>query len=179
MAPTPRDTVPGQKQLRALYGALEHSLTIQRARLQQVVDEFVGDGALSRADADRLVDRLLSTSRDYTQALLHVVEDVATDARRGVGSGLEKGMAQVRATGDRLAGAARKGPRLVAVPSRRPAEGEAPARSPIPRYAELTVAQIRPRLAKLDPASLRRVRAIEAADKARKGVLREIDRLLE
>lgn len=179
MPSIPRDALPELKHLRALYGALEHSLTIQRARLQQVVDEFVGDGALSRADADRLVDRLLSTSRDYSRALLQVVEDVATDARRGVGSGLETGIAQVRATADKLAGAARGAPRLVAVPSRTSDEGKTPARSPIPRYAELTVAQIRPKLAKLDPVELRRVRAIEASDKARKGVLREIDRLLE
>jgi polyhydroxyalkanoate synthesis regulator phasin len=179
MGSTSRDRLPGPKHLRALYGALEHSLTIQRARLQQVIDEFVGDGSLSRADADRLVERLLGASRDYSQALLHAVQEAATDAQRRVGGGLETGIAQVKATADKLADAARKAPRLVAVPSGRQESGAQASRFPIARYAELTVAQIRPLLGQLDPAELRRVRATEAADKARKGVLREIDRLLQ
>ena len=35
---------PVTKNLRALQGALEHSLTIQRTRLQEIVDDLVSRG---------------------------------------------------------------------------------------------------------------------------------------
>jgi hypothetical protein len=54
-----------------------------------------------------------------------------------------------------------------------------PATGPIADYDSLTVAQVKPRLAGLSAADLRRVRDHETAGKNRKTVLAEIDRLLK
>ncbi len=173
------------KNLRALHGALEHSLTIQRNRLQEIVDDLVSRGTLSRADADGLIGQLLASSKDYSQALLQVLDSVTADARRGLGAGI----APVRATAGKLAETARKAPALAAKTARRaekaapeplakPAAKVAEMIEPIPGYAELTVAQIRPRLDGLSASALLTVREIEADGKARKSVLERIDQLL-
>jgi hypothetical protein len=60
-----------------------------------------------------------------------------------------------------------------------PPEPDAPATDPIADYDSLTVAQVKPRLAGLSAADLRRVRDHEASGKNRKTVLAEIDRLLK
>ena len=71
---TCRATVQGMdpvtKNLRALQGALEHSLTIQRTKVQEIIDDLVSRGTLSRTDADGLLGQLLASSKDYSQALL-------------------------------------------------------------------------------------------------------------
>lgn len=173
------------KNLRALHGALEHSLTIQRNRLQEIVDDLVSRGTLSRADADGLVSQLLASSKDYSQALLQVLDSVAADTRRGLGAGI----APVKATAGKLAETVRKAPTLAAKTARR-AEKVAPEPlatpvakiaelvEPIPGYADLTVAEIKPRLDGLSASELRTLRDLEAGGKARKGVIGQIDQLL-
>lgn len=165
------------KNLRALQGALEHSLTIQRTRLQEIVDDLVSRGSLSRADADSLLNQLVSSSKDYSQALLKVLDSVATDTRKSIGAGI----APVMATAGKLAETVRNAPGMPKKPARSttsaPKVARAPA-EPIPGYDGLTVAQIRPKLAGLDAASLRKVRDRELAGKARKTVLGQIDQLL-
>lgn len=166
--------------LRALQGALEHSLTIQRTKLQEIVDDLVSRGSLSRADADGLLSQLLTSSKDYSQALLQVLESVAADARRTISGGI----APVMATAGKLAETVLKAPGL---PSKKPnrapkVEAKPPASvalsDPVPDVSALTVAQIRPRLPGLSPSALRRVRDAELAGKARKTVIGQIDQLL-
>lgn len=193
------------KNLKALQGALEHSLTIQRARLQEIVDELVSRGSLSRADADRLFNQLVVNSLDYSQALLQVLDSITTDARKRLG-----GIAPVMATAGKTAGktagmtagriaeTVRQAPRLVgkqptttptAAPERTPrrapkaaprpsAMEEVGATDPIPGYSGLTVAEIKPRLTGLSSSALRKVRDRELAGKARKSVLAEIEKRL-
>lgn len=168
------------RNLRALHGALEHSVTIQATRLQELMDDLVARGALSRAEADHLVGQLVTTSRAYSQALLQVLDSVTAESRKVLTS-------PVRATAGLLVGTVRHAPKLV--PGRRttatatatatPTATTAPTTpADLPDLAGLTVAQVKPRLAGLDAAGLRRARAQEAAGKNRKGVLAEIDRLL-
>ena len=171
---------PVTKNLRALQGALEHSLTIQRTRLQEIVDDLVSRGSLTRADADGLLNQLLTSSKDYSQALLQVLDNITADARKTISGG----MAPVMATAGKLAETVRKAPGLgPKKPDRAPkAVAKPPAAvaplDPIPDYSSLTVAQIRPRLPRLSPSALRQVRDAEVAGKARKTVISQIDQLL-
>lgn len=174
------------RNLRALQGALEHSLTIQRTRVQEIVDELVARGSLSRADADGLLNQLLTSSKDYSQALLQVLDSVTAEARKSIGAGI----APVMATAGKLADSVRQVSRSSGRPSGgssggapkaavKPAAPSAAAPTePIPGYAGLTVAEIRPRLTGLNPSELRKVRDLELAGKARKSVLGQIDQLL-
>src|SRR5687768_11604788 len=108
MAPkTPSvDLTAVTKNLKAQQGALEHSLTIQRTRPQEIVDDLVSRGSLSRADADGLLNQLLSSSKDYSQALLHVLDNVTASARSTLGGGI----APVMATAGKLADTVRNAP---------------------------------------------------------------------
>lgn len=193
------------KNLKALQAALEHSLTIQRVRLQEIIDDLVSRGSLTRADADRLITQLFASSKDYSQSLLQVLDAVATEARKNLG-----GIAPVMATAGKTAGktagriadTVRQAPRLVTKtptkPAAKAAPRSAPAKAPkkstkgasrpaaavvpnepIPGYSELTVAQIKPRLTGLSATALRRVRDVELAGKARKSVLAELERRLK
>jgi polyhydroxyalkanoate synthesis regulator phasin len=158
---------PLAKNLRALQGALEHSVTIQRAKLQEVMDDLVARGTLTSAEAENLANRLIAGSKDYSTALLAVLDSVMTEARKTAG---------------KLAGTVMQAPKLVAR-SPRPEKAEPRPVSPRPAdpidgYDALTVAEIRPQLAGLTAADLKRVRDQEVAGKSRKSLLAEIDRLL-
>lgn len=193
MAKKSSDLIPGAKNLKALRGALEHSVTIQLTRLQDVIDDLVARGSLTRADADQLVNQLMSTSKAYTQALLQVVETVRTETRRNVETGLSTAAAPVMATANKIVDTVRKAPQ----PGKKGKSGKkskgkgkkakAPAvdakltvvqHDPIPDLAEMSIVKIRPLLAGLTPAELRQVRAREATGKARKSLLADIDRQL-
>lgn len=200
MAKKSSDLIPGAKNLKALRGALEHSVTIQLTRLQDVIDDLVARGSLTRADADQLVNQLMSTSKAYTQALLQVVETVRTETRRNVETGLSTAAAPVMATANKIVETVRKGP----APDKKGKSGKSGKsgkkskgkgkktrasavdakltvvqHDPIPDLAELSIVKIRPLLAGLTPAELRQVRAREATGKARKSLLADIDRQLE
>lgn len=193
------DLIPGAKNLKALRGALEHSVTIQLTRLQEVIDDLVARGSLSRADADKLVDQLVSTSKAYTQALLQVVETVRTETRKNVEAGLSTAASPVMATANKLVDKVRQGSKPGSTSGSKQGKkaknggkgkkGKVKAgadakltvvqHDPIPDLAELSIAKIRPQLAGLTPAELRQVRAREATGKGRTSLLAEIDRGLK
>ena len=177
---------PVAKNLRALQGALEHSVTIQRAKLQEVMDDLVARGTLTSAEAENVVSRLVASSKDYSAALLSVLDSVTTEARKALGSGVAAGVAGVAPavqTAGKLAGTVMQAPRMVgrSKAESRPATPRPkspPPADPIDGYDALTVAEIRPQLSGLTAADLKRVRDQEAAGKGRKSLLAEIDRLL-
>lgn len=191
MAKKNSDLIPGAKNLKALRGALEHSVTIQMTRLQDVVDDLVSRGSLSRADADKLIDQLVSTSKAYTQALLDVLETVRVETRKNLEAGLSTAAAPVMATANKLVDTVRKGSKpgkkdkKVKDKLGKAKAGAADAKltvvqhDPIPDLADLSIAKIRPLLADLTPAELRQVRAREATGKGRTSLLAEIDRSLK
>jgi uncharacterized protein (DUF1800 family) len=168
---------PVTKNLRALQGALEHSLTIQRARVQEIVDDLVSRGTLSRTDADGLLGQLLASSKDYSQALLQVLDSITSETRKTI----------VMATAGKIADTVMKAPALATKkPSRKPAKkpaqapkaAPAPPADPLPGLSDMTVAEIKPKLSALNASALRRVRERELAGKARKTVIGQIDQLL-
>jgi len=185
--------------VRAFREALERSVTISRERLQEVVDDAVRRGRMTRGDAEDLVSRLVSRGREQAEDIIgelervlsqirdevtagatsprrtvgraagrarRELEDAAGRARRGVGARVERGRERTAAAVDQpLASADRM--------RRRTGLG-----FPISAYDDLTVRQIDGRLTKLTRAQLRKVRDYERRNKARKGVLRSIDRKL-
>jgi len=162
---TPADLVP--RNLRALHGALEHSVTIQMTRLQGLMDDLVARGSLTRVEADHLLDQLVSTGKAYSQALLKVLDTVTA------------AVSPVRSTAGLVADTVRQVPRLVPGLRKQPAAADNVETLVVPELDTLTVPQVRARLAGLSPADLRRVQEREVAGKNRKGVLTEIDRLLQ
>lgn len=176
----PADLIP--QNLKALRGALEHSVVLQAAKLQEVVDDLVARGTLTRAEADRLLGRLVASSKGYTAALLQVVDVVANEARRTVGAGVAAGVAPVMSTAGRVVETVKQAAtgRTPKTAGPRPAgqAASSTAADAMPDIDSLTIAQARPRLAGLSTAQLREVRSKEASGKARKSLLAEIDRML-
>ena len=192
------DTVPGVRQLRTLRGALEHSVTVQRERLQEIVDDLVSRGALSAAEANKLVENLLTSSKTYSAALLQMLESATSGSRRGLGARVAPMVATAGTAAGKVAETVMAAPKLVTgsgrsssepsaepsaepsvAPERAASEPSSAPGEPIPGYTALTVAQIRPSLAGLSPEELRRVRDMEASGKKRKSLLAEIDKLLD
>lgn len=130
----------------AFRDALERSVTISRDRLQEIVDDSVKRGRMTRRDAEELVTKLVERGRGYSDDLLHQLERLLEPALKRA---------------DELRRRAGVGPSF-----------------PITAYDQLTAPQIKARLAKLDPADLRKVRTYEQRHKARKGILGEVERRL-
>jgi len=193
------DMIP--RNLKALRGALENSVTLQMGRLQEVVDGMVAAGSLTRSEADKLVNQLLTSSKGYSQGLLDVLDSVASEARRNVEAGVATAVVPVVNTAGKIAETVRS-----AATGTRPARTSTTGKSgktgkksgngakpstaeqrvvepislePIPAYGSMTVAEIKPKLSGLKKSELRRMRELETQGKARKGVLAEIDRLLD
>jgi hypothetical protein len=122
----------------------------------------------------------VTSGQAYSKALLQVLDSAVTDTRRGV----ESRVASVVGSAGKVVGKVRRsapGGSATAAPVVAPSPAAAdpiPSRDPIAGYADLTVSEIKPRLAELSAADLHTVRDREQAGKARKGVLTEIERLL-
>src|SRR5687767_3432881 len=56
----------GDKSVEAFRDALDRSVTLSRERLQEVVDDAVKRGRMTRGDANELVSRLVSRGRQYS-----------------------------------------------------------------------------------------------------------------
>ena len=164
-----------EQSVQAFREALEKSVTISRDRLQEVIDDAVRRGRMTRGDADEMVGRLVTRGRDQAddllgqlERLLAQVREAPARARQQAGARTQEARKRaVKAVDKPLAGADRVR-RAARVPG-----------FPITAYHQLTARQIDRRLQKLSPAELRRIRDYERRNKARKGVLRAIDRKLQ
>ena len=74
------------KSVEAFRDALEHSVTLSRERLQDVVDDAVKRGRMTRDDANELVSSLLNRSRRYSDELVKQLERLLDQAQREVES---------------------------------------------------------------------------------------------
>jgi polyhydroxyalkanoate synthesis regulator phasin len=178
---TPIDSASRADQsVQAFRDALEKSITISRERLQEVVDDAVRRGRMTRGDAEDLVSRVVTRGRDQADDILSELErllrqvpglsDAADRARGGVGE-----------VGDRAVRARKKAVGAVDQPLASADRVRRKARLPgfpITAYDQLSIRQIDGRLAELTRAELRRVRDYEQGHRARKGLLRSLDRKL-
>lgn len=164
-----------EQSVQAFREALEKSVTISRDRLQEVIDDAVRRGRMTRGDADEMVGRLVTRGRDQAddllgqlERLLAQVREAPARARQQAGARAQEARKRaVKAVDKPLAGADRVR-RAARVPG-----------FPITAYDQLTARQIDRRLQKLSSAELRRIRDYERRNKARKGVLRAVDRKLQ
>jgi polyhydroxyalkanoate synthesis regulator phasin len=69
------------KSVEAFREALERSVTLSRDRLQEVVDDAVRRGRMTRQDANELVSRLLDRGRKQTEGLLRDLERLLGQTR--------------------------------------------------------------------------------------------------
>jgi polyhydroxyalkanoate synthesis regulator phasin len=159
-------------------GALESNVTLSRDRIQEVVDDAVKRGRMTRGDAEELVSNLVSRGRKATDDLMKELERLFDQARKEVDSRTSSSRKQARTTADRVGRAARDAaerPLAEADKIRRRAGVPGP---PITAYEQLTVPQIKTRLKDLTKADLRKVRTQERRGKARKSILDTIEKQL-
>lgn len=180
------DASRAEQSVQAFREALEKSVTISRDRLQDVIEDAVRRGRMTRTDADEMVGRLVARGRDQAEDLISQLERVLTQARQApdrarqeVGGRAQKARQTVESRAQRtrrravkeldkpLAGADRVR-RAARVPG-----------FPITAYDDLSVRQIDRRLQELSRVELRKVRDYERRNKSRKGVLQAVERKLE
>ena len=70
------------KSVQAFRDALDKSVTLPRDRLQEVFDDAVAHGRMTRDDANELVSRLISRGRQQTESMLRDLERVLQQAQR-------------------------------------------------------------------------------------------------
>jgi polyhydroxyalkanoate synthesis regulator phasin len=164
-----------EQSVQAFRDALEKSVTISRERLQDVLDDAVRRGRMTRGDAEEMVGRLATRGREQAEDLLSQLERILTQvrevpdrARQEVGGRAK--VAQKRAVGvaDKPLAGADRVRRAARVPG-----------FPITAYDQLSARQIDTRLKGLSRGDLRKVRDYERKHKARKGLMRSLDRKLK
>jgi outer membrane biosynthesis protein TonB len=70
------------KSFAQLRDSLEHSVTLSRDRIQEVVDDAVKRGRMTHGDAEKMIGELLKRGRKQTDALLSELEKLMRQARR-------------------------------------------------------------------------------------------------
>ncbi len=178
MASVPQETeesTRAEQSVQAFRDALEKSITISRDRLQEVVDDAVRRGRMTRGDAEEMVGRLATRGRQQAEDLLSQLDRVLSQvreapdkARREVGGRAEVARKRTVAAVDKPLAGADRVRRAARVPG-----------FPITAYDQLSSRQIDRRLQELSRQQLRNVRDYERRNKARKGLLRSLDRKLQ
>src|SRR5215218_6758480 len=137
-------------------------VVVTRERLQEVLDEAVERGRMTRDDAGALLSDLLTRGRKQTDDLREDIEGLLVGAkgatRKGVAGSAERVLREV----DRARRVAGVGPSF-----------------PILGYDDLTAAQVIERLGDLDAAELRKVRDYEKRNANRKSVLAAVEQKLK
>jgi len=135
--------------LNLLRDTLTKGVMLTGDRIQEVVDDAVKRGRMTRSDAEDLVQRLITLGRKQT-------EDLIGDVEQLLGRGATTG-------GDRVLRHVDKARRAVGIGT-----------FPILGYDDLSAGQITERLSDLTPAQLRKVRDHEKRNANRKSVLDSI-----
>ena len=150
--------------IESFRASLEHSVTVSRERLQEVLDDAVKRGRMTRRDAEGMISELLEKGRKHRDSMLEELEKMGKELNRQstklakqARDATEKPLAKA----DRLRRRANIGSSF-----------------PITGYDELTAAQIKSRLGDLTPAELRAVRTREQKGAGRKTILGAIDKKL-
>ena len=170
----PEESSRAEQSVLAFRDALEKSITISRERLQEVVDDAVKRGRMTRGDAEEIVGRLATRGREQAEdllsqldRLLSQVRDVPDRARKEVGGRANVARKRAVKAADKPLARVDRVRRTARVPG-----------FPITAYDQLTVPQIDRRLQDLTREQLRKVRDYERRNKSRKGLMRELDRKL-
>lgn len=168
-AKTPVAALPGADQLpeslNAVLETLHAGVVLRRDRLQEVVDDAVSRGRMTRGDAEELVQSLLVSGRRQAEDILAEVEKVLERGRREVGTAARQ--ARRRTASSPVTREVDRARRKIGVGT-----------FPILGYDDLTAAQVVERLPDLSAAELRKLRDHERRNANRKGVLNGIEKHL-
>ena len=148
--------------LRGMDGPL-HLVMLSNERIQEVMDDAVERGRVTRDDAEDLVQEMVKRGREQTNELLADLEQLVDRSR---------GQIESAATAARRSPPADRVLREVDRARRAAGIGQA---FPILSYEDLNAAQISDRLEDLSPAELRKVRDYERRHGNRKSVLQAIE----
>jgi polyhydroxyalkanoate synthesis regulator phasin len=165
-----------RRNVQSAIEALSHGVVITRDRLQEVMDDAVSRGRMTRVDANAVVQDVFKRGRKQTDELRKQAEALRADLEQLLGRAggeLEKRATDARKRAMR-AGAGDRALREVDRARRVAGLG----RFPILNYEDLTAAQIAERLDDLSPAELRKVRDYERRHANRKSVLNTIEKAL-
>lgn len=160
--------------LRAYLKEIRELLVLTGDRLQETMDEAVRRGRMTRDDADRLVQSLVSSGRRQTQDVVADIEALMERSRDETRKRTKQSVKTVTSAARRPPGTDKA---LQQVDRVRRAAGVG-ATFPISSYDDLTAAQVTERLADLTPAELRKVRDHERRNANRKSVLGAVERKL-
>ena len=169
------ESTRAEESVQAFREALEKTITISRERLQEVVDDAVRRGRMTRGDAEEMVGRLVTRGRDQAEDLLSQLERVLAQVREAPGRAKQQ-------VGDRAVRARKRAVKAVDKPlagADRVRRATRVPGFPITAYDQLTIRQIDRRMQELSRAELRRVRDYERRNRGRKSLLRSLDRKLE
>jgi polyhydroxyalkanoate synthesis regulator phasin len=161
--------------LESSRGALGSNLTLSRERIQEVLDDAVERGRITRGDANEMLSKLVDRGRKATDELMRELERLLDQARSEIESRTTPARRQATRAAGRVSRVARDAadrPLAEADKIRRRAGAPGP---PITGYDQLTASQVKSRLRDLNKADLRKVRTQEKRGKARKGILDTID----
>jgi polyhydroxyalkanoate synthesis regulator phasin len=174
-SPSAAESSRAEQSVQAFRDALEKSITISRDRLQEVVDDAVRRGRMTRGDAEEMVGRLATRGREQAEDLMTQLERILTQARgvpdrakQDVGGRAEQARKRTVAAVDKPLAGADRVRRTARIPG-----------FPITAYDQLSIRQIDRRLQELSRQELRRVRDYERKNKGRKSLLRSLDRKLQ
>jgi polyhydroxyalkanoate synthesis regulator phasin len=160
---------PLRDALEALGQEITRSFTMTADRVQEIFDDSVRRGRITKGDAERLADSLMGIVREQRRELLEDVEvlldagvsglnQLARDARRRAFEGVDAAERALREAG--IVG------------------GRGEREMPIEGYDELTVKEVLARLDGLSAADLQAIREHERTHANRKSVLGPLDRRL-
>jgi polyhydroxyalkanoate synthesis regulator phasin len=188
-APRAATSSRSDKSVQQFRDALERSVVVPRERIQEVLDDAVKRGRMTRSDANEMISKLVSRGRKQTDAMLRDLERLLDQARREVGGrtagarrDLETRTTRARRSATQTAGRVSRVARDAA--DRPLAEADRLRRRaggpgfPITAYDQLTANQVKTRLRDLNKADLRKVRTREKNGESRKGVLDAIEKRL-
>jgi polyhydroxyalkanoate synthesis regulator phasin len=85
-----------EESVEAFREALEKSITISRERLQEVVDDAVRRGRMTRGDAEELVNRLVTRGREQADDILGELETLVKQLGEEVGSRAKRARGRAR-----------------------------------------------------------------------------------
>jgi polyhydroxyalkanoate synthesis regulator phasin len=139
-----------------------NAVLLTRRHIEEVTEDAVRRGRMTRDDAQQIIQSLLQRGTRQTEEFL-------TDLERLLGRGrdIEEAAARRPSAGSTQRGEARRSR------PRRPA-----STPPIPRYDQLSAAEVQERLDGLTAAELRRLRDYERRHANRKTVLDQVERKL-
>lgn len=160
--------------------------TFSRERFQDVVDDFVKRGRMTRADAEKMVSTLAGRSRKQTDTLVKELDKLVNQARKEAkrqAKPVRKSATKAARQARRQVEGAGRATRDVVDPALAQADrlrrrAGVPASFPITAYDQLTAVQVKSRLGDLTPAELRKVRDYEKRNGKRKGVVSAVERKL-